>query len=34
MMFNGNAAIGSIVKIVGVIVISFSAILFYKTLES
>lgn len=32
-MFKGKAAVVSIVRIVGVIVISFSAVLFYKTLE-
>lgn len=32
-IFNGKAAVGSIVRIVGVLVISFSAILFYKTLD-
>jgi uncharacterized membrane protein HdeD (DUF308 family) len=34
LMFNGNSAIATIVRIIGVIVISFSAVLFYKTLEN
>lgn len=34
LMFYGRAAIETIVRIIGVFVISFSAVLFYKTLES
>ncbi|SHJ45042.1 hypothetical protein SAMN02745751_02594 [Dethiosulfatibacter aminovorans DSM 17477] len=33
LMFKGRAAVVNIVRIVGVAVISFSAVLFYKTLE-
>jgi uncharacterized membrane protein HdeD (DUF308 family) len=33
LMFNGRSAIETIVRIIGVFVVSFSAILFYKTLE-
>jgi uncharacterized membrane protein HdeD (DUF308 family) len=33
LMFKGKAALVNIVRIVGVAVISFSAVLFYKTLE-